>query len=209
MVVSTPKRLSAKKTPGSTTGRRTPWVGGGVGGGDFGSPPAVEDRIEAMLTPAALAARLENEMRQEDTKRTPLVTVPINTVLRSVPSTARKVRKASPCASIPTLAQAYINMVTQNTKAAATKPTATVDEQKIFPNDREATDGNRKKPEGMYGRLRSASRSQKSDTKVVTGGNKKVATGPGVSSRSRQQGAATNQGTAGRGSKAVPKQRWR
>ena len=54
---------------------------------------------------------------------------------------------------------------------------------------------------------RSASRPRKTDTKVVAGGGQKVVSGPGVSSRSRQE-AATNKGVAGRRAKVVPKKRW-
>eukprot|EP00904_Undaria_pinnatifida_P004993 jgi/Undpi1/1623/HiC_scaffold_11.g05013.m1 len=201
-------RRRSVKTPGSTTGGRAPWVGGGVGGGAFPSPPIVGNREKDASPSVSLSERLENEMRQEDAKRTPLGSSRINTGPRSVSSTAGKGRKASPCISTPPLAQASSTRGIENQPREGNKPRATVAVKRIIADDRGATDGNQPNPEGMYGRLRSAGRPRKMKTKVVAGGGKKVVSGTGVSSRSRQE-AAANRGAAGGRSKAAPKQRWR
>eukprot|EP00904_Undaria_pinnatifida_P004990 jgi/Undpi1/1620/HiC_scaffold_11.g05010.m1 len=200
-------RRRSVNTPGSTTGGRAPWVGGGVGGGVSASPPAVGNRGKDSSPSVSLSERLENETRQEDAKRTPLGSVRINTVPKSVSSTAGKGTKASPCVPTPTLVQASSTRGVEN-QQTTTYPTATVAVKRIISDDRGATDGNRKKPEGMYARLRSAGKPRKTDTKVVAGGGKQVVSGTGVSSRKRQEAAANN-GATGRRSKVVPKQRWR
>eukprot|EP00904_Undaria_pinnatifida_P004983 jgi/Undpi1/1614/HiC_scaffold_11.g05004.m1 len=193
--------LAAITTP--LPGGRAPWVGVGVGGSRFSSPPAASSAEKKNI-----AAR-----RAAGAARSPLATIPRNTARQAGPSTAAKGSKTTAFVATPGFASLTRETESRKmNKKPAAQVAAPSGETKRASAARSSTRtgmAGSEKAEGMAGRLRSASKTRKdaeNSTPFVRGAKKVPSEAAGVSSRTRQAVAARKAAAAG---KEVARRRWR
>eukprot|EP00904_Undaria_pinnatifida_P004980 jgi/Undpi1/1611/HiC_scaffold_11.g05001.m1 len=192
------------KGSGCPSGGRAPWVGVGVGGSRFSSPPATSS-AERRKTAARRAA---------GAARSPLAAIPTNAACRAGTSTAAKRSKTTAFVATPGFAsltrETESRKVNKKPEAQVAAPSRETKRASAVRSSTRTGMAGPEKAEGMAGRLRSAGRTQKKhaeNTAPSVRDPKKVPSGTdGVSSRTRQGVAARKAAAAG---KEVARRRWR